>query len=96
MSPETCPPLNLSNGMVPSSENRTVGTVITFSCNPGKQVSEDIATACFPGGNWSAPNLPTCVDGTYNIEFNDAYFLSVSPLYSSHNKCSRYAQSSLL
>ena len=64
LSPETCPPLNLSDGMVPSSENRTVGTVITFSCNPGKQVSEDIATACFPGGNWSAPNLPTCVDGT--------------------------------
>ena len=64
LSPETCPPLNLSDGMVPSSENHTVGTVITFSCNPGKQVSEDIATACFPGGNWSTPNLPTCVDGT--------------------------------
>ena len=64
LSPETCLPLNLSDGMVPSSENRTVGTVITFSCNPGKQVSEDIATACFPGGNWSALNLPTCVDGT--------------------------------
>jgi hypothetical protein len=61
--PVTCPPLDLPDELIPSSSNHTVGTVVTFDCQPGWQVSENIAIACFLDGNWSDIGpIPTCVE----------------------------------
>ena len=66
MSPATCPPLDLPDELMASSDNRTAGAVVTFHCKHGWHVDQDIAIVCFPDGSWNAP-IPACVEGGIRI-----------------------------
>ena len=70
-----CPPVPIWNGVMPSSFDDTVRTVINVTCYNGTSMSdpesndyvkidadlqEFVTTECTQGGEW-VPKLPTCI-----------------------------------
>jgi hypothetical protein len=57
-----CPTLDLSTGLIPSSNDGSVGSVVTFGCEDGRHLSSDVMILCGPDGTWSG-SPPTCTEG---------------------------------
>ena len=54
-----CPGLSIANGVVATTAGNTPGSIATYTCDPGFNLSDDTPRTCENDGTWTGSD-PVC------------------------------------